>query len=165
MQVGPWKFQKPDFRRSPGDLRILVPVNGQPASDHAFRWACQLARQQRARLHALYIFEIPLAFPLEADENESDLTQSEAILKRMENIAAAERYSVNGLNVRARTAGPAIIHEAVERRIDLLVLGLSDPPGAAIRPFGHTTDYILKYAPCQVLLSREPQADMAAADR
>ncbi len=165
MQFGPWKLQKPAARRSPGELRILVPVNGQPASDHAFRWACQLARQQRARLHALYVFEIPLAFPLEADESESDLTQGEAILKRMENIATAEHYSVNGLNVRARTAGPAIIHEAVERKIDLLVLGLSDPPGAAVRPFDHTTDYILKYAPCQVLLSREPQAAMAAIDR
>ena len=47
--------------------RILVPVNGDQASEHIFRWACQLARQSKAHLHAVYIIEVPLEMPLESE--------------------------------------------------------------------------------------------------
>ena len=47
--------------------RILVPVNGDAVSERAFRWACQTARESKAELHAVYVIEVPLELPLEAE--------------------------------------------------------------------------------------------------
>ena len=152
MQVGPLKF---NIGRSPEEMRILVPVNGKPASDHAFRWACRLARHYRARLYAVYVYEVPLTLPLES-ELVSELREGEEILERMEGVAIAERYSVNAGLLEARRAGPAIVRDAEERRADLLVVGLPWQRGGGSARLGETADYILKNAPCQVLFSREP---------
>lgn len=49
------------------EKRILVPVNGIRASQDAFRWACHLAKQNKAELHSVYISEIPQEFPLNTE--------------------------------------------------------------------------------------------------
>ena len=152
MKLGPLKF---NVRHYPEEIRILVPVNGKPASDHAFRWACQLARRYRATLYAVYVYEVPLTLPLES-ELVSELREGEEILERMEGVAIAERYSVNAGLLEARRAGPAIVRDAEERRADLLVVGLPWQRGGGSARLGETADYILKNAPCQALFSREP---------
>lgn len=153
VQVGPWKF---NVRRSPEGMRILVPVNGNPASEQAFRWAGQLARQARASLYAVYVIELPLEFPLGSAEASGRQQQGEDILTRTEAIAAAERWTVNATLMEARSAGPAIVQEAEERRANLLVVGLPWQRRAGAAPLGETPAYILKNAPCQTLFSREP---------
>ena len=137
-------------------LRILTPVNGKPASEHAFRWTCQLARHFRAELNAIYVFEVPLEFPLESVEVRRDHQEGEGILTRMEDIANSEKCRVNASLLEARNAGPAIVLEAAERQMDLLVLGLPFDRRGDARSMGVTSDYILKNAPCQVVISREP---------
>lgn len=161
VQVGPWKF---NVRRSPEGMRILVPVNGKPASDHAFRWAGQLARQARASLYAVYVIELPLEFPLGSAEASGRQQQGEDILSRIEAIAAAERCPVNATLMESRSAGPAIVQEAEERRANLLVVGLPWQRRAGADLLGETPAYILKNAPCQTLFSREP-APVAARQR
>ena len=54
--------------------RILVPVNGQEATERTFRWTCRMARQERAEIHAVYVVEVPLDQSLESD-------QAQAIVK------------------------------------------------------------------------------------
>ncbi len=138
--------------------RILTPVNGKPASEHAFRWACQLARHFRAELRAIYVFEVPLEFPLESAQVRRDHQEGEGILTRVEDIANSERCRVNANLLEARNAGPAIVLEATERKMDLLVIGLPLERRSDARVMGVTADYVLKNAPCQVIISREPAA-------
>ena len=137
-------------------LRILTPVNGTQASENAFRWSCQLARNSKAELHAIYVFEIPLEYAVDSQHGRRDLAQGEKILKQVEGIASEERYRVSASMIAARNAGPAIVLEADSREIDLLVIGV--PNGKTVSPVavGSTADFILKRAPCQVILSREP---------
>ncbi len=135
---------------------ILTPVNGKPASEHAFRWSCQLAHHFRADLHAIYVFEVPLEFPLESAEIRRNHQEGENILTRVENIAASEKYRVNANLLEARNAGPAIVLEATERQADLLVIGLPFQRRVGAQAIGVTADYIFKNAPCQVIISREP---------
>ena len=50
--------------------RILVPVNGKPYSERTFRWACQMARESKTELHAVYVIEVPLELSLESELSE-----------------------------------------------------------------------------------------------
>ena len=70
--------------------RIMVPVNGDAISERAFRWACHTARESKADLHAIYVMEVPLELPLEAEITE-DINRGEEILARIEGIAAQEK--------------------------------------------------------------------------
>ena len=70
--------------------RILVPVNGDKASEHVFRWACQLARQSKAHLHAVYVIEVPLEMPLESEIGEAT-DRGEEILARIEVMDSEEK--------------------------------------------------------------------------
>ena len=137
-------------------LRILTPVNGTRASEHAFRWSCQLARSNRAELYAVYVFEIPLEFAVDTQHGRRDLMEGESILQQVEGIAGEEHCRVNAAMIAARNAGPAIVLEANTKLIDLLIIGI--PYGKPVSPVavGSTADFILKRAHCQVLLSREP---------
>jgi len=45
---------------------ILVPVNGDKAGENAFRLACRLARENKAKLHAIHIIEVKHEMPLDA---------------------------------------------------------------------------------------------------
>lgn len=134
----------------------MVPVNGSQASRHAFQWACQLARHARADLHALYVFEIPLEIPLGAGQDRDKRDEGEQILKAMEKIADSEHCRVSATMVEARNAGPAIVVDSMDRKMDILVIGVPFQRGASPVQVGSTADYILKNSPCQVIVTREP---------
>ena len=77
--------------------RLLVPVNGKSYSERTFRWACQMARESKTELHAVYVIEVPLELSLES-EISSDINKGEEILARIEAIASEEKYK--GLQAR-----------------------------------------------------------------
>src|SRR5260221_9389105 len=60
------------------------------------------------------------------------------------------------LLVRARKAGPAIVDDARRRSAELIVLGAPRRAvGGRRRLFGGTVDYVLREAPCRVLIDRK----------
>ena len=134
--------------------RILVPVNGEPASERTFRWACQVARDSKAELHAVYVIEVPLELPLEAEIAE-DVNQGEEILARIEAIGAEEKYKgVQAKFLRARHAGPAIVVESDDRQMDLLIVGVPYRRRFGSCSLGSTSEYIFDNAECQVIFWR-----------
>ena len=58
--------------------------------------------------------------------------------------------------VRARHAGRAIVEEAERRQAEIVVLGA--PRGRHRAIFGNTVDYVLKNAPCRVMVAAGKQA-------
>ncbi len=71
--------------------QILVPVDGSKASERTFRWACRFAREYKSELHAIYVIEVPLDLPLEAEVTEV-INLGEQILTRAEAIGAEEKF-------------------------------------------------------------------------
>jgi nucleotide-binding universal stress UspA family protein len=53
--------------------------------------------------------------------------------------------------VRARNAGASIVDEAERRGTEIIILGA--PRGRHRQIFGHTVDYVLKNAPCRVMVA------------
>ena len=138
---------------------LLVPVVPGRLSDSAMDLACRLASEQRSRIIALHVLEVPLDRPLTerlvAEEAVANLELDEA-------AAIGDSYGVKVLTrlERAHAAGPAIVAEADARNAEIIVLGsprrsLTARQGAV---FGKTVDYVLKHATCRVLVAASPEA-------
>ena len=135
--------------------RILVPVNGKPYSERTFRWACQMAREAKTELHAVYVIEVPLELSLESEISE-DINKGEEILARIEAIASEEKYKgLQARFLRARQAGPAVVVESEDRFMDLLIIGIPYNRRFGKCSLGATASYIFHNASCQVMFSRE----------
>ena len=113
-------------------------------------------------MYAIHVFEVPLELPLDTTAMLRDHQDFESILTRVEEIASSEKYRVNASLLEARHAGPAIVLEAAERGMDLVVIGLPFDGRIDSYSVGATSAYVLKNAPCQVILSREPALNLPA---
>ena len=135
--------------------RILVPVNGKRYSERVFQWACQMARESKTELHAVYVIEVPLELSLESEISE-DINKGEDILARIEAIASEEKYKgLQARFLRARQAGPAVVLESEERFMDLLIVGVPYQRRFGACTLGTTASYIFHNASCQVMFWRE----------
>ena len=134
--------------------RLLVPVVAGQPSDDALDVACSLAAERGARIVALNVLEVPLGTPLEDDLHE---LEDAANAELDEAIAIGDSYGVRVLDrlVRARSAGPAIVDEAERRGSEIIVIGT--PRKSLTRSqkavFGRTVDYVLRHAPCRVMVT------------
>ena len=135
--------------------RILVPVIGQDVDKEALQLACGIAKDNKSKVHVVYVIEVKRSLPLDA-ELEREIQKAEEALKRAEDIADVEEWEVETDLLQARDVGPAIVDEAVERESDLVVMGVEYKRRFGEFHLGHSAPYVLKNAPCHVLLLRQP---------
>lgn len=138
--------------------RILVPVTGIGVDDEVLKLACQLARKSKNPVYAAYVITVKRALPLEA-ELESETHRAEEVLDHMEKVAEEQACDIQTTLLQAREAGPAVIKEALERKIDLILMGLKYSRRFGQFALGATALYILKNAPCRVMLYQEYNSD------
>ena len=131
--------------------KILVPIRGSEADEETMRLACRLAKKDKGKVWAVSVVAIKRALPLDA-EIESEIREAEAVLDRAETIAEEEDYEVETDVLQAREIGPAIVDEAVERGVDLIVMGISYKQRFGQFSLGSVVPYVLKNSPCPVLL-------------
>lgn len=131
--------------------RILVPVVGVRADEEAMKLACRLAKKGKGKIWSVYVIAIKRALPLDA-EIKSETLKAEGILDHIEQIAEEEDYEIETDVLQARDAGPAIIDEAVEREIELILMSIEYKRRFGQFSLGNVVPYVLKYAPCPVML-------------
>jgi nucleotide-binding universal stress UspA family protein len=141
--------------KEPGaDLKtILVPVDGSPASNKAVEFACSLAKRSRGKIHVVHVIEVRRSLPLDA-ELVNEALEGESILDEAEQIAKRLDSEVEGDLLQAREAAHAIIDEAVERHVDVIIVGVSFRKPFGEFELGRVPAHILKAAPCEVILLR-----------
>jgi APA family basic amino acid/polyamine antiporter len=129
---------------------ILVPIVAGDESREAVEVAARLATERAGRIVLLRVIVVPLELPVDADLSEQ-LDEAHELLDAAR--AIVEPYGVRAVErvVRAREAGRAIVDEAELRDAEIVVLGA--PRGAHRAIFGHTVDYVLKHAPCRVMVA------------
>jgi len=143
-------------KEQPSDLKsILVPVDGSPASLRAVEFACGLAKRSKGKVHVVHVIEVRRSLPLDAELAE-EAERAEAILDEAERVAKRVDFEVEGDLLQAREAGHAIIDEATERQVDAIVIGVPFHRPFGEFEMGRVPSYILKGAPCQVILLRMP---------
>lgn len=131
--------------------KILVPVVGTEADEEAMKLACRLAKKDKGKVWAFYVITVKRALPLDA-EIEPEIEKAEGVLDHIEMVAEEEDYEVETDVLQAREAGPAIIDEAVDKGVDLILMGVKHKRWFGQFSLGNVVPYVLKNAPCPVIL-------------
>jgi len=131
--------------------KILVPVTGTETDEEAMRLACWLTKKNKGKIWAVYVVTVKRSLPLDA-EIEPEIRKAEDILDRIAIVAEEEDYEIETDLLQSREAGPTIVDEAVERGADLILMGLSYKRRFGQFSLGSVVPYVLKNAPCRVIL-------------
>jgi basic amino acid/polyamine antiporter, APA family len=157
---------------------ILVPVFGTRFDDDIVATAGRLAAAEQAdargggisHMDVVYVIEVPLTLPLDAKLPKEREEQARRALERAREVGEEyEDVEVKTEVIRARKVGAGILEAARAGRAEAIVIG-GEPPtkirgggvlggiGAA-KPaeIGAATEYVLKKAPCRVLLTAPPE--------
>jgi len=135
---------------------ILVPMKLGDIGEEMVATAVKLAQDSRAKVHALHVVRVPLDRPL-ADELAEEEEQSTESIAEAKLLGADYDVEVEGHVVRARSIGDAIVSEAHRLGVDLVVLGSAPRWRRQSRFFSPTVEYVLRKAPCEVLIVAFPQ--------
>jgi len=156
---------------------ILVPLFGTDLDDDIVQTAALLvageqtdtAAIDKATIEAIWIFEVPMALPLDARLPDEQLKQARAALARAKEVG--EEYKgveVATATLRARRTGYAIVEEARRRGVEAIVLASEEAPrirggallggrsGLGESTIGAMTRYVVSKAPCRVILTAPP---------
>jgi len=157
---------------------ILVPVFGRELDDDIVGTAGRLASEDREpgeggpMIEALFVFEIPMALPLDAEVPEERLAAAREALARAKEVG--EEYQgveVATATTRARSAGTAIVEEARRRGVEAIVVAAEEPTrirggallggraGARQRFVGDITREVLEKSPCRVIVTAPPATE------
>jgi APA family basic amino acid/polyamine antiporter len=163
---------------------ILVPLTGTALDDDMIQTAGRLAGEDTdpglekvgSTIEALWIFEVPMALPIDARLPDTQLERARAALRRAK--AVGEEYEgveVATATVRARRAGAAIVEEARRRGVQAIVLAADEPSrirggallggrGGPLDNFvGDATKYVVSKAACEVILTAPASSDVPVA--
>ena len=156
---------------------ILVPVFGSPLDDDIMQTAGRLAAKRGpedepvrgAQIEALWVHVVPMTLPLDGRVPPAD--RKHALERLAHAKAVGEEYEdvvVNTVDVRARSAGEAIVHEAHRRGVEVIVMPAEEPTqmrgglalggkeGLRSTFVGDITRYVINKARCRVILTAPP---------
>ena len=124
--------------------------------------ALKLAEEHGASVRVLHVIRIPLELPLDAEMTDEE-ERAEASLAEAKIIAAEHGVEVEGEIVRHRALGEAIVEQAREHGSDLVLVGSAPRWRRQSRFFSPTVDYVLRHAPCEVMVVAYPQGALEEA--
>jgi nucleotide-binding universal stress UspA family protein len=119
--------------------------------------AIHLSKSMDAELVALHVVEVPLATPLEAEDDILDHPGRE-ILAAATHVAERFSTKLSTELLRAREVGEAIVGEAKDRGVELLIVGHRGSHSSALGELllGSTAQYVAHHAPCRVIIQIPP---------
>jgi APA family basic amino acid/polyamine antiporter len=138
---------------------ILVPMKLGLIGEEMIATAVKLAQERGADVEALHVIRVPLDTAIDA-ELDLEEERAAASLAEARLLGADHGVQVRGETVRARSIGEAIVSEAERRGADLIVLGSAPRWRRQSRFFSPTVEYVLRKAPCEVLVVAFPEGVM-----
>ncbi len=138
---------------------ILVPMKLGAIGEEMIATAVKLAEDHHALVEALYVIRVPLDQPLEAALDEQEEAAA-ASLAEARILGADRGVDVHVETIRARSIGDAIVSEATRRGNDLIVVGSAPRWRRQSRFFSPTVEFVLRKAPCEVLVVAFPEGVM-----
>jgi basic amino acid/polyamine antiporter, APA family len=136
--------------------RILVPVKIGVIGEEMLATAIKLAEERGGTIHALHVIRVPLSQPLDAELLDQEERASASLIDARL-LAAEHGVEIESEVVRARSIGEAIVETAERTGADLIVMGSAARWRRQSRFFSPTVDYVLRHAPCEVMVIAYPQ--------
>jgi APA family basic amino acid/polyamine antiporter len=144
------------FHDVPQFHRVLVPMKLGVIGEEMVATAVKLAAEHGAKVEAVHVVLVPLDQAIDAPMDDAE-ARAEASLDEAKALGAELDVEVVATIIRARAIGRAIVDRARDCGADLIVLGSSPRWRRQSRFFSPTVDFVLRQAPCEVLIVAFPQ--------
>ena len=148
---------------------ILVPLLGRnEATDRIVALAAQMARQRNGRVEFLAVIEVSFTLPLNAHVEQDEKVALEA-LERAESVAAQcgarNAVQISKRILKARDIGAAIVREAEEQMVDLILLAnMPVRVRGSMQQIDPAIEYVMRNAPCEVLVLSQGRTSVRSRD-
>lgn len=137
--------------------RIIVPVTGDIEDRKTLALARELGSSHDVTIILAFVVEVPQALPLDADLPD-EIDRGEIVLANAERVATNlmdnDGTSVTTDLLQARSAGAAIVDEAIEQGADAILMAARVRIVHGRQTTGDTVHYVMVNAPCDVLIVR-----------
>lgn len=130
---------------------VLVVFSPDISSEVLMALAARMAKGQQTQLVAIYVIEVPLTLPIDADLPQQERQALEVL------TAATEIGRKMGIEIRTRTTrdrqtGPAIIEAAREENAKLIVMGTYREHRYTGAPLAKVIEYVTTHTHVDVLV-------------
>lgn len=136
---------------------ILVPVDFSDCSSKALQYAIPFAKQFSAELVLVHVIEpypiVPEMAPYDSQTLESGANALHALFQGIDEAVPART------SLRKGTPHLEITEAAREFNADLIIIATHGRKGLSRAVFGSTTEKVVRYAPCPVLIVRERERE------
>jgi APA family basic amino acid/polyamine antiporter len=136
--------------------KVMVALRDRESVESLMALACQVASGMGADLMALHVVEVPMATPIEADDEILDRAGKEILLHAQKCVEGKFAGSFDTRLLRARQAGEAIVGEAQERGIECLVMGHRRLSVLGEILLGSSVQYVARHAPFRIVVEIPP---------
>ncbi len=133
---------------------IMVVFSPEINSSHMVALAVKLARGERSELLAVYVIEVPLTLPPDAEMPDEERAALDA-LGTAETIANASNVTLHTETVKVRSTKEAVLAIAKREKADLIILGSYLEGKYSGARLGGTIQDIAADAKCDVLIGVE----------
>jgi hypothetical protein len=145
---------------------VLVPLlSRNEATDRIVALATQMARQRNGTMEVLAVIEVPFTLPLNAQVEDEEqaallaLDRAEAVATQGVARGTRSAFRLSKRILKARERGVAIVREAEEQAVDLILLANTPVRvRGTIQQIDPTVEYVMRNAPCEVLALSQGRA-------
>jgi len=132
---------------------ILVPVDGSEYSSKAAKHAVELASSFKSKVIALHVIDVRVKRVYEGSEKALAQLRKfgEAYLQDVANMANRAKVPVETV-LREGLPPEAIVKEAEDRGVDVIIMGTRGLSGAKRVVLGSTAEQVVEWATCPVLV-------------
>ena len=130
---------------------ILVVFSADIRSEVMMALAAKMAKGREAQLVAIYVIEVPMTLPIDAELPVLE-RQALEVLTAATEIGRKAGMEIQTRTIRDRHAGPAIIQAAREENAHLIVMGTYREHGYAGAPLGRVIEYVTMHTDTDVLV-------------
>jgi nucleotide-binding universal stress UspA family protein len=147
--------------------RLVVYVTGGPEDSRLLEIVEKIGQRQNTFITIAYVVEVQQSMPLDA-ELPAEIERGESVLHGAEVLAnrcvGGRRDHINTELLQARSAGAAIVDEAIDSDADAVMLSFSIRKKHGRPIIGDTVEYVLRNAPCEVIVIRQGKLNGLPAD-
>lgn len=132
--------------------KVMVALRDAETAESLTKLGCQMASLMGTNLTALHVIEIAAGLPLDAEDDILERPGRQVLSLAQQ--AASNKFSmrISTELLKARHPGEAIVAEAEEKGIELLIIGYHHNHRLAGKLLGSTVQYVSHHAPCKVLV-------------
>lgn len=141
--------------------RLVVPVDGSASDERVLTVVRLLADRQPLSVTLVFVVEVIQSMPLDA-EIPDEIARGEQALRTAEQMIrtiSGKPCTVYTELLQARSTGAAIVDESIERAADAIVMAATIRKSHGKTTVGDTVGYVLKNAPCEVVIVRLPPGE------